>query len=165
MNYLKHLLLLAVVLASIMAPAFATDADPVATVEGFVEALRRADLDALLSHMTDNATVFAPLPTSPGRIEGRDNIAALFEPFFNRILENTDGPVRMKIIPRDFDVRVMGDTAIVTFHLGELPEEPPTEPYQFSRRTFVLHLVNGEWKIVHFHGSNLTIPSQVDDSK
>ncbi len=165
MSILKRLLIPAVVLASIVSPSLAADEDPVSTVEGFLDALSRADLDALLTHVADDATVFAPLSSSPQRIEGRHSIAALFEKFFNGVRENADGPVRMKIVHRDLEVQSLGDSAIVTFHLGDLPDESPSEAYSFSRRTFVLHIVNGEWKIVHFHGSNVTIPEQTVESK
>lgn len=165
MNVLKRLPILVVALASLVSPALATDADPVSAVEGFLDALSRADLDALLAYVADDATVFAPLPSSPQRIEGRDRIAALFEPFFRSVEENADGPVRMNLVHRDLEVQSLGDSAIVTFHLGQVPDEPLSEPYSFSRRTFVLHVVNGEWKIVHFHGSNVIIPAKAGESK
>ena len=160
MNVLKRLLILVVAMASLVSPALATDANPVSVVEGFLDALSRADMDALLAHVADDATFFAPLPSSPQRIDGRDRIAALFESFFRSVRDNADGPVRMSLVHRDLEVQLLGDSAVVTFHLGQVPDEPLSKPYSFSRRTFVLHVVDGEWKIVHFHGSNVTIPAQ-----
>jgi len=164
MNVLKRVLILVVAMALLTSPALATDVDPVSVVEGFLDALSRADLDALLAHVADDATFFVPLPSSPQRIEGRDRIAPLFETFFESVGDNAEGPVRMNLVHRDLEIQSLGDSAIVTFHLGQVPDEPLSEPYSFSRRTFVLHVVNGEWKIVHFHGSNVTIPAKAGES-
>jgi len=152
-------------MVSFISPAPATDADPVSVVEGFLDALSRADINALLAHVADDATFFPPLPSAPQRIEGRDRIAALFERFFKSIRDNAVGPVNMNLVHRDLEVQSLGDSAVVTFHLGQVPEQPLSVPYSFSRRTFVLHIVDGEWKIVHFHGSNVTIPAQAGESK
>ena len=164
MGFLIRALALAVVGIGLMVPAVATEPDPVSTVEEFVVALSHADLDALLSHVARDATVFAPLSSAPRRVEGREDIAALFEPFFARILENAGGHVEMNLVPLDLKVQVLGDVAVVTFHLGQVPDEPLAESYSFSRRTFVLRLAEGQWKIVHFHGSNVIIPPQAVES-
>ncbi len=159
MRVLKCLLIL-VTFASLFLPAHGNDAGPVFVVEGFLDALSRADLDGMLVHVAEDATVFAPLTSSPQRIRGRAQISALFEPFFSSLEHEVDGPVRMNLVHRDLEVQLLGESAIVTFHLGQLPDLPLSETYSFSRRTFVLHIRNGEWKIVHLHASNVLIPAQ-----
>jgi ketosteroid isomerase-like protein len=133
--------------------------DPTSAAEGFVEALSRADLPAVLEYFTDDATLFAPFPEEPVRVEGKEAIAALFEPMFSRLHASGEGPVYMSLTPRDLDTKVLGDTAVVTFHLGRIPQEPLPEPYSFSRRTLVLHRTAGRWEVVHLHASSVIIPA------
>ena len=165
MSVFKRLFILVVSMVSLVSPASAADANPVSVVEGFLDALSRADIDVLLAHVADDATFFTPLPSSPQRISGRDRIAALFESFFRSVRDSAEGPVHMHLDHRDLEVQLLGDSAVVTFHLGQVPDEPLSREYSFSRRTFVLHVVDGEWKIVHFHGSNVIIPAQTVETK
>ena len=162
MNRPKNLIAVLVLLAASILPLHGEDQGPVATTEVFLQALGRADLNTLLDQLADDATLFAPSPDTPGRIEGHDNIAALFKPIFARLRETGEGPVYMKLVPRDLKVTLMGDSAVVIFHLGRLPDKPLHESYSFSRRTFVLRLLNGRWKIVHLHASNVLIPGNTN---
>ena len=153
-------LVLVVVSILVTAPVAAgDDPGPAAAVERFVEALSRADLPALLDQLDENATMFAPFPEAPERIAGQKNIAALFESMFSGLRESGQGPVYMNLVPRDVDTRLLGDTAVVTFHLGQVPQEPLDEAYSFSRRTLVLHREDGRWKVVHLHASSVIIPA------
>jgi ketosteroid isomerase-like protein len=133
------------------------DEGPETTTESFIQALSRADLPNLLDQMAEDATMFGPLPDSPMLVEGRENIGSLFRPFFDQLRKSGDGPIYMNLVYRDKKIQMMGDAAIITFHLGKMPDEPITETYSFSRRSFVLRIINGEWKIAHLHASNVLI--------
>lgn len=143
---------------SLPASASGIDSDPVSTTEAFVEALSHADLPALIDLFADDATLFSPSPSSPMRIEGKESIQRLFEPMLSRIRQSGAGPVYMSLVPRDLKAQVMDDTAIVTFHLGQVPAKPLDQPYSFSRRTLVLQRSAGRWLIVHLHASSIIIP-------
>jgi ketosteroid isomerase-like protein len=144
-------------------PASGNESDPVSTAEAFVEALSRADLPALIDLFADDATLFSPSPRSPERIDGKDSIQRLFEPILSRLRQSGDGPVYMNLVPRDLKAQVMGDTAIVTFHLGQVPKEPAGQPYSFSRRTVVLQRTADRWLIVHLHASSVIIKAGAGD--
>lgn len=161
MTWLRTPIVLLAVLA-LAAPLHAGEPDPVAATEAFVDALSRADLPALLDCLADDATLFGPSPDTPKRIEGREAIAALLEPMFKRLRERGEGPVYMNLVPRDLHAQLMDDAAIVTFHLGQLPDEPLPQDYSFSRRTFVLRRIDGRWKIVHLHASSVIIPAEIE---
>jgi len=53
----------------------------------------------------------------------------------------------MTLEPRDLEVQMFADAALVTFHLEN--------GRSLSRRTFVLSKESGLWKIVHLHASNV----------
>jgi len=154
---------LIVMLALLTPVAFtprAGESGPLATVEAFVDALSRADLPGLLDCLAEDATLFAPWPDTPALIEGREAIGAVVEPLFEDLRERGEGPVYMKLVPRDLHAQSMGETAIVTFHLGQLPAAPPLQDYSFSRRTFVLRLIDDRWRIVHLHASSVIIAAE-----
>ncbi len=124
----------------------------------FLDALGTADTEALADMFAPDATLFAPFPGTPRRVEGREAIARFFERFFEGLREDGDGPIRMKLTPRDLLVQTCGDTAVVTFHLGP-PDPPPDRAYSFSRRTLVLQRIADRWLIAHLHASNVLIPA------
>ena len=57
-------------------------------------------------------------------------------------------PPYFDIEPVDLEIQVFGDAALATFHL--------VGDDTIGRRTFVLALIEDEWKIVHLHASNVT---------
>ncbi len=65
-------------------------------------------------------------------------------------------PLYVTIEPRDLDVRVSGDMALVTFHL--------VSDVEIGRRTFVLLREAGAWKILHTHASNVGVRSAGDQT-
>jgi ketosteroid isomerase-like protein len=71
------------------------------------------------------------------------------------IFKQRKGPVT--ITPRDVNVQLFGDVAIVTAHLQDLPPMPVREPMMFPRRTFVLRRIAGRWLIVHLHASGFPL--------
>lgn len=150
-----------VLLLSLFAAALhaTTPPDPEATAMKFIGALNTANLEATLGLFSENATVFAPLPDSPSRLEGKDQIAEVFGPLYAHLRTTIDGPEYMELAPRDLEVQIDGNTAVVTFHLGSMPERPLERPYFFSRRTLVLTRSDSGWLITHLHASNILIPA------
>jgi uncharacterized protein (TIGR02246 family) len=122
------------------------------TVQTFIRANETASLELILGTFDDAATVFFPggqAQRANGNTEIREAFAALFKP--------RSGPIT--ITPRDVNIQMLGDLAIVTAHLSDLPTTPLREPMTFSRRTFVLRQVGGRWLIVHLHASNYLLPA------
>jgi uncharacterized protein (TIGR02246 family) len=118
-------------------------------LDRFIEALNTADVKALAELFPPDATVFFPLAAMPLRLENKEQITAVFAAFFDGVRTRETGPRYMKLAPEDTRVQFLGDVAVVSFHLkGE---------QMISRRTLVLHKVEGTWFIVHLHASNVTI--------
>jgi ketosteroid isomerase-like protein len=126
-------------------------------VQGFIEAMTNADLDALMKLFDDQATVFMPSAEIPQRLEGRAAIRSAFGALFDQLRKSAAGPPYLSLSPRDLESKVYGNTAIVTFHLGALPSSTAPQPSRFSRRTFVVMRRNGQWRIVHLHASNMAV--------
>ena len=117
------------------------------TVQTFIRANETANLELIVGTFDDAATVFFPggqAQRANGKVEIREAFATLFKP--------RTGPIA--ITPRDVNIQVFDDSAIVTAHLGDLPPLPVREPATFARRTFILRRVGDRWLIVHLHASN-----------
>jgi uncharacterized protein (TIGR02246 family) len=143
---------LAVVQPAAGAPPGPPPADAAAVqrvLDRFIEALNTADVKALAELFPPEATVFFPLAAMPLRLENKEQITAVFTAFFDGVRARETGPRYMKLAPEDTRVQLLGDVAVVSFHLkGE---------QMISRRTLVLHKVAGTWWILHLHASNVTI--------
>jgi len=136
---------------------------PVDTVKAFLVALGNAELDGIVATFAEKATVFLPLPSAPKRLSGRKEIREGFAPFLESIRSSGQGPPYMVLNLQDVQVQEFDATAVVTFHLGKLPASESEQPTSFSRRTFVLRLINGQWLIVHMHGSNVLVQPKGKD--
>lgn len=143
--------------AAIARPTVSANADSAAVaraVERFLDAFNRLDWDAFRASFADDATTFMPMAAMPERRNGREDVEAAFGAFFDAVRRQwaesgREGPPRLSITPRDLRIRMMGDAAIVTFHLGD-PDGGST-----GRRTLVLEKRNERWLIVHLHASSL----------
>jgi ketosteroid isomerase-like protein len=117
---------------------------------GFLAAFDSLQWEPFRAYFADDVTMFFPFADTPRRADGRDSVEARFRRFFDAgraawTRSGRAGPPRMGITPRDLRVQVIGDVAIVSFHLGT------TTP---SRRSIVLaRRTPGEWKVVHWHAS------------
>jgi ketosteroid isomerase-like protein len=120
------------------------------TVQTFVRANESANLELIVATFDDTATVFFP-SVQAHRATGKAEIREVFAELFRL----RTGPIT--ITPRDVNVQVLDEVAIVTAHLNALPTLPISEPVTFSRRTFVLRKVGERWLIVHLHASNYLI--------
>jgi len=117
-----------------------------ATVQTFIRANETANLELILGTFDDNATVFLP-NTQPQRANGKAEIREVFAQAF----KPRTGPIT--ITPRNLDVQLFDDFAVVTAHSRDLPTAPILEPITFARRTFVLRQIGSRWLIVHLHAS------------
>ena len=123
-----------------------------AAVQTFIRANETANLELIVGTFDDAATVFFPggqAQRANGKGEIREGFAGLFKQRTGAIT----------ITPRDVNIQMSGDLAVVTAHLSDLPTTPIREPMTFSRRTFVLRQVGDRWLIVHLHASNYLLPA------
>lgn len=125
-------------------------APPEAVVERFVAALNDLDLGELERLLADDATAFLPSPQLRARIEGRGAIVAALTPLFEAERKRGNGPPYTHLKVQSLLVQREGTVAIATFDVGT--------PDVSSRRTVVLVRRGGEWKVLHFHASNLRPP-------
>ena len=128
-------------------PAPADEAAVQKVVDGFIEALNGADVNAFIGFFAPDATLFFPLASLPLRLEDRQQIGTAFGAFFEVVRKREPGPPYMNMIPVGTKIQLLGNVAVVTFHFkGE---------DVVSRRTLVLQKRSGQWLIVHLHASNL----------
>lgn len=137
---MKRLLPLLLLLLASCASA-RSGGDPQKTVDAFLNALGTGDPN-IGELFTVDATVFFPMNDAPLRANGRDEIASVFAGLFT--LPGYKGGVPA---PEDLHVQRLGDAALVTFQ--------SKNPNVTSRRTFVLRVEEGKWRIAHLHGSNV----------
>lgn len=149
----RNVLALALVALTISgASAQTPTSSPEETVNVLVRALETSDIDLLMSTFDESATAFMPSALVPSRRSGKAAIREAFESFFKSAPPGA-GP--LTITPRDMETQRMGDVAIVTFHLGQVPAKPPQGPFLLSRRTIVLRRVGTRWLVVHLHASSV----------
>jgi len=117
-----------------------------------VKAIETSNIDLLLGAFDDEATVFMPFAGTPARLRGKAEIRQAFESLFKTAPPT--GGVRT-ITPREVATQLFGDTAIVTFLLGDIPQQPVQGRVVRGRRTLVLRRVQDRWLIVHLHASNV----------
>ena len=120
---------------------------PLGVAAAFVSSLNHADLEALTSLFTVDATAFLPLDAAPAQLRGRAEIREAFRAFFQELRQQSEGPEYMHLVANDLRVKNLGRVAVVTFEAGSGPVA--------SRRTLVMEYRAGAWLITHFHGSNI----------
>ena len=121
-----------------------------ATLRKLLSAFENLDYEAFVVLFAEDATLFFPTPEPPQRFEGRAAIGEHFRSVFNRIRQTSEvkSPPYQKLVPEELAWQVYSrDTAIAIFHLRN--EE------RIARRTVVLVLRNGGWRVVHLHASNV----------
>jgi ketosteroid isomerase-like protein len=129
----------------------AQNKDSIAVVqaaENFVKAFNHFDWTTFRSSFTDDATIFFPFWQQGKRRAGKQEIESTWLDIFPEFLNNPDNDT-LQIYPEDVHIQLYGETAIITFHLGDGIE-------QLSRRTLVLIKQNNDWKIFHLHASTMT---------
>ncbi len=136
-------------------PLQATEEEVLEALRSFISAFENGDIEAMESSFAHDAVTF---PRSIMAHEYDQDIDASkyrrvqgIDPQMRELIESIQKSGRerpyLDIEPQDLEIRVFGDAALATFHL--VGDE------RLGRRTFVLALVDGTWKIVHLHASNV----------
>lgn len=113
----------------------------------FLDAFNALDPARFDSFFAEDATMFFPNgPFPKERVSGKAAVTAAFGRFFAMAKER--GATRLGIEPLDLVVQDHGRFAVATFHLrggnGNI-----------GRRSILLALRDGQWRIVHFHASTI----------
>src|SRR5262245_6518398 len=118
--------------------------------DAFIKAFNNHDWEPFRNCFADDATVFFPSATmAAARANGRTEIEAIFKTLFDAARKRKDSPPYLNIEPKDTRIRVSGNTAVVTFHLGGKDS--------LGRRTVIFEKLKGKWLIVHLHASTMAI--------
>ena len=133
----------------VASPTPSPESEVQSTLARFVKAFDNLDWETFRASFEDDATVFYPRGT-PDRASGRTEFEQTFKTVFDQIRAGrTTGPY-MDIQPRNLKIQMLGNVAIVTFHLDD-------RPGFVNRRTIVLHRSTSGWKIVHLHASEVAV--------
>ena len=146
------LLLLSILTSSVSmnaAPPRDAQSEVRKTLADFIRAFDNLEWDQFRSFFADDATVFYPREFAR-RAEGREEFERYFQKVFDRIREGKSHAPYMDIQPKDLKLQIMGDVAIVTFHLDD-------RPGFLNRRTIVLQKRESGWKIIHLHASEVSV--------
>ncbi|PKG42767.1 hypothetical protein CXF67_08545 [Psychroflexus sp. MES1-P1E] len=114
----------------------------------FVTAFNNFDWTTFRASFTDDATIFYPFWNQAGRMQGKSELKTIWLTIFPEFVD-TKNTRKLKINPKDINIQLYPQTAIVTFHLGNGVE-------RLSRRTLVMVKENENWKIAHLHASSVS---------
>jgi ketosteroid isomerase-like protein len=114
----------------------------------FVTAFNNFDWTTFRASFTDDATIFYPFWNQARRIQGRREIENVWLTIFPEFVD-TKNTRKLQINPKDINIQLYQQTAIVTFHLGDGGNT-------LSRRTLVMVKENENWKIAHIHASSVS---------
>ena len=126
-----------------------------ATLLKFLAAFENGDVERMEKFFTEDALTFPRVIASnngDGEIDASayKRIAGM-DPQMKQAVrewrEQRPGPPYVSLQPRDLDIKIFSDAALITFHIER--------DNVLSRRTFVMAYRNGCWKIVHIHASNV----------
>jgi ketosteroid isomerase-like protein len=121
-----------------------------AALARFVTAFENLDWTNFRDCFSANATIFHPAAPNISRIDSPEAFDKAWLGVFERIKKNSGrtSPPYMKLKPQDVRIdRLSPEVALVTFHL--------VDPGTLGRRTLVFQRVDGAWKIIHVHASNV----------
>lgn len=120
------------------------------TTEQFLKAFINLNWERFSGFFAADATVFFP-PSArfPGRANNKRELEAVFRTVFENARKQKSSPPYLDIEPKDLKIQMLGDMAIVTFHLED--------PDSTGRRTIVLQKQGERWLIVHLHASNIPV--------
>ena len=153
MRLLLSAFTVALLLCSTAATAQTNDSIAVLkAAENFVTAFNQFKWEAFRSSFTNDATMFHPVWEQGKRRVGRQEIEATWIEVFPEFIDSTNAAT-LTISPKDLHIQLYGNTAIVTFHLGD-------GITRLSRRTLVMVKQKNEWKIAHLHASFVTAPPE-----
>ncbi len=113
------------------------------TLSKFLGAFSKLQLNKMMSYFAEDSTAFFPIEHHYLRLTGKNSIKGAFSNVIERI--KASGKTAIKLNAEDLLLQEFGDTAIATFHIRD---------DDLSRRTLVLHRIDGQWLIEHLHASN-----------
>jgi ketosteroid isomerase-like protein len=115
----------------------------------FVEAFNALDPARFDAFFADDVTMFFPPgPFPSARVNGKKDVTAAFNRFFEMAKEK--GATRLNIQPANLQVQNYGDLALASFELGGKGS--------IGRRSILFRRDQGSWRIVHFHASSVQEP-------
>ena len=137
------------------APPIDEEAEVLAALTTFLRAFENGDLDAMEASFSDDASTFPRVVMSSETVTPIDTAdyrrVTGLDPGMRELIaswqDSPAGPPYMTLAPKDLEIRVFTDAALVSFHLES--------GARLSRRTFVLGKEEGSWRIVHLHASNV----------
>lgn len=132
---------------------FSDSLDVQKAAETFIEAFNNLDWERFRHSFSADATVFFPFQDVPRRVNGKDEIEALFKSFFDDVRKQKPTPPYLNIEPKEMKTQMLGDSAVVTFHYLR-------DNDSLGRRTVIFQKQEGIWLVVHLHASNLVTPKR-----
>ena len=125
------------------------------TLATFIQAFENGDLEVMEASFGESALTFpraimsgelqSPIRNSEyRRVRGIDPQMRMLIAGWH---EGGSSAPFMSLEPKDLEVQMFTDAAVVSFHLED--------GRALSRRTFVLAREEGSWKIIHLHASNV----------
>jgi ketosteroid isomerase-like protein len=118
-----------------------------AAAERFLVAFDNLDWDTFKGSWAQSPSVFFPFSDTPRRVTGRAEVERVFAAFFAEVRSSTPGPPYLHLAPKEMQVQVFGDSALVTFML--------INDHRISRRSLLFVRQEHTWKLVHLHASNM----------
>lgn len=105
------------------------------------------DWDTFKASWAESATVFFPFSDASRRVTGRAEVERVFAAFFAEVRSSTPGPPYLHLEPKEMQVQVFGESALVTFML--------INDHRISRRSLLFVREEDTWKLIHLHASNM----------
>ncbi len=113
--------------------------------EKFVHAFNHFHWEPFRRSFAEDANIFFPGWDYAARVNGKENIERTWLQLFPEFMNNP-GKYKMEISPKNISIQLYGNTALMTFHLGDGVS-------RLSRRTILWVKRNRTWKIAHLHAS------------
>ena len=150
----------ALFLVLLVEPLLAAEDQILSALEAFIAAFEDGDIESMEAAFSTDAVTFPRVIMAQEherdievskyrRVRGIDPQMRELVDFFRA--SGRSKPY-LDIEPVGLKIQVFGDAALATFHL--------VSDDTVGRRTFVLALIDDEWKIVHLHASNVTSARQ-----
>ncbi len=118
--------------------------------DDFIVAFNNLEWEKFRNSFSNDATVFFPFIQAPHRANERAEVEPLFKQVFDGLRKRKPNPPYQNIQPKDVQIQMLKDVAILTFHL------PGDDT--FGRRTLVFRKQKGNWLIAHLHASIFVKP-------
>ena len=116
--------------------------------EKFLYAFNNFNWPVFRDSFDSSATIFYPEWQPARRVVGKVEIEKTWLELFPEFADSANTS-KMNITPKDIFVQLYGETAIVSFHLGD-------GKAWLSRRTLAMLKRKNDWKIIHLHASFMT---------